>query len=229
MRIATVSLLAIMGSAIAGAAPLNDLYFGLDNMRGFQEVYWWFLADGRVLHGMPASGLTQADFDRTCNSAPSMCGNYTLNGSQLSMKFHNGETLNWSYKPLQGGIQLNYLILTPVKKFASGTRLNGTWSPAPISQKFTTGSSETRITVPSFLTFRSDGTFTRRVISDVDNQPRGGGQSTYATGQSQTAGTYALKDYVLTLTTNGRAEQHSIFPVAGDNLNIDGRVYTKQH
>ena len=46
--------------------------------------------------------------------------------------------------------------------------------------------------------------------------------------ETQGNGTYAVRDNVLTLVKNGKSEQHMIFPVAGDNLNIDGMVYKKQ-
>jgi hypothetical protein len=36
----------LLAAGCTPAAGLNNLYFGLDNMRGFAEVYWWFLADG---------------------------------------------------------------------------------------------------------------------------------------------------------------------------------------
>lgn len=31
--------------------------FGMDQMRCFAEVYWWFRADGRVLYGLPTAGF----------------------------------------------------------------------------------------------------------------------------------------------------------------------------
>ena len=55
-------------------------------------------------------------------------GTYTLNGNQLAIRYQNGQTENYTYKPLQGGMQLIYMIYTPVKKFSAGTKLNGTWS-----------------------------------------------------------------------------------------------------
>jgi hypothetical protein len=106
-------LLGLLFASLVDAAALNNLYFGLDNMRGFAEVYWWFLADGRVLHGLPKTGLGPEDFESACQNNGGSCG------------------------------------------------------------------------------------------------------------------TYAIKDYVLTLVRNGKSERHMIFPVAGDNLNIDGMVYTK--
>ncbi len=109
-----ISLLFTLSGA-AGAA-LNSLYFGLDNMRGFNEVYWWFLGDGRVYSGLPSTGLTPGDFESACKTVPSNCGTYTLSGDKLTMNFKGGQPQNWTPAKLSSsGIQLNYLILTPIK------------------------------------------------------------------------------------------------------------------
>ena len=63
----TLATLALAACSLSGAS-LNNLYFGLDNMRGFKETYWWFLADGRFLRGLPATGVTPADFDAACTA-----------------------------------------------------------------------------------------------------------------------------------------------------------------
>jgi hypothetical protein len=222
-----ITALLLLGSSVALAAPLNDLYFGLDNMRGFQEVYWWFLADGRVLHGLPASGLTPADFDAACAARPGFCGTYALAGDKLSIKYRSGETQQFNYKPLNGGFQLNYLILTPVKKYPAGTRLNGVWHRASSAKIVASASSGVSVTVPSWITFKSDGTFTQRVIAGVDTVSSVKGANVTGVSDNESAGTYSIQDYVLTLVKNGKTERHTIFPAPGDNLNIDGMVYMK--
>ena len=110
-------LLLLTVSAAATAAPLNGLYFGLDNMRGFAEVYWWFLPDGRVLRDTLPAGLSADKFDAACQQHSGFCANYTLSGNKLTVQYRTGNSETWSYKPLNGGIQLNYLILTPVEKY----------------------------------------------------------------------------------------------------------------
>ena len=218
----------LSGATVACAAPLNDLYFGLDNFRGFAEVYWWFQGDGRVLRNQLPSAITPAIFDAACQQNAANCGDYTLNGSKLSIKYKNGMMEDWTYKVLNGGIQLNYLILTPVKKYPPGTHLNGTWSRAFSSTAHSGPGSNVTVTAPSFYTFKSDGTFLLKSISGVDSQSSVKGASGASSKESDSAGTYAIRDFTLTLTKNGQSEQHVVFPVAGDNLSIDGMVYKKQ-
>ncbi len=217
--------------AIAGllpAATLNDLYFGLDNMRKFAETYWWFLADGRVFHGLPRSGVTPADFDGACTAAPSVCGTYALNGTKLSIRYRDGRAEDWTYAALNGGIQLNYLILTPVKKFPAGTRFNGTFD-RPFSSTSVSGpSSAVIVTAPTFLTFRPDGTCQGRTIAGVETVSGVKSANTFSSSDTQWSGTYSVQDNVLMLVKNGTSERHMIFPAPGDNLNIDGQVYKKQ-
>jgi hypothetical protein len=224
MRLPFICTALLLGAVAAPAATLNDLYFGLDNMRGFSEVYWWFLADGRVLNALPTHGLTPADFDAACSAHTGFCGNYTLNGDKLSIHYKNGSTQDWTFKPLNGGIQLNYLILTPVQKFPAGAKLNGTWS-RPFSSTVASGpSSAVTVTAPTFYTFRSDGTYSQNTVAGVDAVSGVKGANIADSQNFKAQGAYTVKDNVLTL---GGA-RHMIFPVAGDNLNIDGMVYTKQ-
>lgn len=204
-------------------ATLNSLYFGLDNMRGFAEVYWWFLADGRVLHGLPSTGLAPEDFEKACQVSAGSCGTYTLAGDKMTIKYRAAaQPENWTYKVLNGGIQLNYIILTPVQKYPAGTKLNGNWN-RPFSAKF----NGTTVTSPTFLNFKSDGTFSETKVTGLETTSRVPGASVNSSSTSQGGGTYTIKDYVLMLNKNGKSEKHMIFPVAGDNLNIDGVVYTK--
>jgi hypothetical protein len=221
-------LLALVAAAALPAATLNDLYFGLDNMRGFAETYWWFLADGRVLHGLPRTGVTPADFEIACTASPSLCGTYVLNGTKLSIKYRSGKSEYWTYATLNGGIQLNYLILTPVKKYAAGARLNGSFSKPFSSTSVSGPSSAVTVTVPSFLTFKPDGTYQGRVIAGVSTVSGVKGASTSGSTDSQWSGTYTVQDNVLILVRDGKSERHMIFPAPGDNLNIDGQVYKKQ-
>lgn len=226
MRTISFLISLALGAASLTAAPLNGLYFGLDNMRGFAEVYWWFLADGRVLRNTIPSGMTAQQFDAACQQHSGYCGTYTLSGDKLAIQYKTGGPVeNWTYKTLNGGIQLNYLILTPVGKYPAGARLNGNWDRAS-SSALNTGN--IRVTSPSFYTFKPDGTFTFRNVTGLETVSRVRGASTNTSQQVQASGTYTIHDNVLTLVKNGGpAEQHMIFPVAGDNLNIDGQVYKK--
>ena len=142
-----IALLIASSPACSLAAPLNDLYFGYDMMRS-SEVYWWFLADGRVLNGLPNTGLSQSDFENACASARSRCGNYSLSGTALVIQYRDGRSEKWQYKPLQGGFQMNYLILAPVQK--APAKLSGTWSRA-----FSSSFAGTTVTSPSSPTSRS--------------------------------------------------------------------------
>ena len=224
---ATLVLL-LTASASLQAAPLNGLYFGLDNMRGFGEVYWWFLPDGRVLRDTLPTGLTVDKFDAACRQHSGFCGNYTLNGDKLTLQYKTGNSESWSYKPINGGIQLNYLILTPVEKFPAGTRLNGSWDRASAANVNSSPGSGTTITSPAFYTFSPDGTFTFINVTGVDATSRVPGANITSSQQTRSTGTYTVRDNVLTLVRNGATEEHMIFPVAGGSLNVDGMVYRKR-
>jgi len=228
MRKTIITISLILGCAAAQAATLNNLYFGLDNMRGFAEVYWWFLGDGRVMQGLPTSGVTPEDFENTCKGNPSVCGTYTLSGSKLNIKYKDGRSEDWTFATLNGGIQINYLILTPVQKYPAGTRLNGSWDRPFTAKVPVSSSSAVTITSPTFLTFKSDGTYGEKNITGVDRVTAVKGAKGADSQTSQTTGTYTIKDNVLMLVKNGKSEKHMIFPAPGDNLNIDGRVYTKE-
>ena len=227
MRKTAISIYLLLGLLPAAAASLNSLYFGLDNMRGFAEVYWWFLADGRVLQGLPTSGLTPQDFNNACQANKGMCGTYSLNGSKLSIKYGNGQTQDWTYTPMKDGIQLNYLILTPVGKYPAGAKLSGSWSRASATAVAGTQSVIT-VTSPTFLAFQANGTFSEHNITGLDTASTVKGASVTSSQSSQSGGSYSIQGNELTLVRNGKSERHMIFPVAGGNLNIDGRVYTKQ-
>jgi hypothetical protein len=215
---ASLILLLAMSPSLQ-AAPLNGLYFGVDNMRGFAEVYWWFLADGRVLRDTLPTGLTADKFDAACQQHSEVCGNYTLNGDKLTLRYKTVNSETWSYKPLNGGIQLNYLILTPVEKYPAGARLDGSWDRAFAASVHSSPGLNIATASPSFYTFRRDGTFT------FLNVP---GANITSSQQTQSNGTYTVGNNVLTLVRNGATEQHMIFPVAGGSLNIDGMVYRKR-
>ena len=230
MRLKTKATLLLLLTlcASANAAPLNGLYFGLDNMRGFAEVYWWFLPDGRVLRDTLPAGLSADKFDAACEQHSGFCGNYTLNGNKLTLQYKTGNSETWSYKPLNGGIQLNYLILTPVEKYPAGSRLNGTWERAFAANVRASPSSNTAIVSPSFYSFKQDGTFAFRNITGIDSDSKTRGANITSSQQAQSTGTYTLRDNLLTLFKSGSTEQHMVFPVAGGNLNIDGMVYKKR-
>jgi hypothetical protein len=96
MRVRTIVTLLLAGVFSLPAATLNGLYFGLDKMRGFAEVYWWFLPDGRVLRDTLPAGLTPAAFDAACQKNSGFCGSYTLSGDKLTAKNRDGKTENWT-------------------------------------------------------------------------------------------------------------------------------------
>jgi hypothetical protein len=228
MRLRLIVILILLGTLSASAATLNGLYFGLDNMRGFAEVYWWFLPDGRVLRNTLPAGLSPAAFDAACQKNSGFCGTYTLSGDKMTVNIKNGQTENWTYKTLNGGIQLNYLILTPVEKYPAGTHLNGSWSRAFSSKMHSGPGSNVTVTSPSFYTFKPDGTYTFKNIAGVDTESTVKGASGASSQKTQTSGTYTVRDYTLTLAGGGKNEQHMIFPAPGGNLNIDGIVFKKQ-
>jgi hypothetical protein len=67
-----------------------------------------------------------------------------------------------------------------------------------------------------------------RTIAGVETGSRVKGASTASSQEFKLSGTYSVHDNVLMLVKDGKNEPHMIFPVAGDNLNIDRQVYKKQ-
>lgn len=214
MKKALTAMLVLCCAACTQAAPLNGLYFGYDTIYR-AEVYYWFLADGRVLKGLPQSGLNPSDFETACAAHPEVCGTYTLSGDNLVIQYRSGPKQNWKYNPLRGGFAMNYLIMTPVKKFPAGTHLNGTWS-RPFASNF----GGVSVTSPTWITFRSDGTYQTESVTGVDS-----GYGTNA-ANSRTTGTYSIKGFDLMLSGSHGNGRHSIFPIAGNRLSIDGLVYS---
>ena len=208
------SILLLILSATAQAASLNGLYFGLDNMRGFAEAYWWFLPDGRVLRDTLPAALSVDKFDAACQQRSGFCGNYTLSGDKLTLQYKTGNSETWSYKVLTGGIQLNYLILTPIEKYPGGAKLSGTWDRPFSATVHTSPGSNTAIMSPTFYTFRPDGTFSYLNVTGVDAESKGRGANLTSSRQTQSTGTYTVHDNVLTIVRNGATEQHLIFPMA---------------
>jgi hypothetical protein len=117
-------------------------------------------------------------------------------------------------------MQLNYIVYSPVQKFPAG-KINGTFSRAS-SINVVSSSSALNIVAPRWLTFKPDGTFSERQLVGID----GAGQT--SSSESNSGGTYTVKDSILTLNRHGKTETHLAFPVAGGNLNLDGQVYDKQ-
>ena len=163
--------------------------------------------------------FSTAVFEATCQAAPSICGKYTLAGDKLDIHYADGKSENYTYKPLTGGMQLNYIIYSPVQKFPAG-KINGSFSRAS-AMSAGSGSSTLSIVAPRTITFKPDGTFSESQLVGID----GAGQTSSST--SNTGGTYTVKDSTLTLNRNGKTETHLAFPVAGGNLNLDGQVYSK--
>jgi len=112
--------------------------------------------------------LLATKFDAACQQHSGSCGNYTLNGDKLTLQYKTGNSEIWSYKPLNGGIQLNYLILTPVEKYPAGARLNGSWDRALRPLSTVCRAQTPTITSPTFYTFRPDGTFTFLNVTGID-------------------------------------------------------------
>ncbi len=110
-----------------------------------------------------------------------------------------------------------YLILAPDQRYPDGAKLNGAWS-RPFSSSF----AGTRVTSPTWITFRPDGAFSRQSVIGVDNA-----NGRFDSSSSKTTGMYSIKGLDLMLTENGKRERHSVFQVAGGQLNIDGLVYTR--
>jgi hypothetical protein len=226
MRMNVILISLLLGSLPASAATLNNLYFGLD--RG-AEIYWWFLADGRVMMGLPTTGISPQEFEGACQPAPNNCGNYTLSGDKLTIKYRNGKSEVWPIQVQSDGIMLNYSIpMTPVGKYPAGTRLNGTWDRPFTSQFATSGMSVAAVTSPTFLTFKSDGTYGEKQMTGLSTGSIVNGASVTRSQTVQLTGTYTIKDNVLMLVKSGKSERHFIFPAVGDRLNIDGHLYSKE-
>lgn len=219
----TILISLLLASVSAPAATLNNLYFGFSG----SPFYIWFLADGRIMSGLPTTGIQPQDFENACQPAPAICGTYTLSGDKLTIKYRNGTSQVWPIQVQKNAdIFLGQIPMTVVGKYPAGTRLNGTWD-RPFSSKFaTSGSSVATVTSPTFLTFKPDGTYGEKSMTNLSTLSKGGSVNDSQT--SQTTGTYTIRDNTLMLAKNGKSERHFIFPAVGDRLSIDGQLYSKE-
>jgi len=224
MNAILISLL--LGAVAAPAATLNNLYFGFNG----SPFYIWFLADGRIMSGLPTTGISPQDFEGACQPAPSICGTYTLSGDKLTIKYRNGTSQVWPIQVQKNAdIFLDQTPMTVVGKYPAGTRLNGTWD-RPFSSKFaTSGSSVATVTSPTFLTFKPDGTYGEKNMTSLSTLSVPKGASVTDSQTFQATGTYTIRDNVLTLVKNGKSERHFIFPAVGGRLSIDGQLYSKEN
>ena len=223
MRMNVILISLMLAAFPAPAATLNNLYFGFNG----SPFYIWFLADGRIMSGLPTAGIQPQDFENACQPAPGLCGTYTLAGDKLTIKYRNGTSQVWSTQVQKNeDIFLGGIPMTVVGKYPAGTRLNGTWD-RPFSSKFvTSGSSVATVTSPTFLTFKPDGTYGEKNMTGLSTLSKGGNVNDSQTAQAM--GTYTIRDNILMLVKNGRSERHFIFPAVGDRLSIDGQLYSKE-
>lgn len=225
MRKYAIVISLLLCACSAPSAGLNNLYFGFSG----GPFYIWFLADGRVMAGLPTTGVAPQDFGEACKPAPTLCGTYTLAGDKLTIKYSNGTTQVWPIQVQKNlDLFLNQIPMTVVGKYAAGTRLNGTWD-RPFSSKFATSSrSIATVTSPTFLTFRPDGTFGQKSMTGLSTETAVKGASVTGSQSGDVTGTYTIQDNVLMLVKNGKSERHFIFPAVGDRLSIDGELYSKE-
>jgi hypothetical protein len=226
MRMTLITMFLLLGACTAPSAGLDNLYFGFSSGSSF---YIWFLADGRIMAGLPTTGIAPQDFDNACQPAPNLCGTYNLSGDKLNIKYRNGTSQVWSIQVQKNlDLFLNQIPMTVVRKYAAGTRLNGTWD-RPFSSKLATSSrSVATVTSPTFLTFRSDGTYGQKNMTGLSTDTVVKGGNVTSSQNVDTTGTYTIRDNVLMLTKNGQSERHFIFPAVGDRLSIDGELYSKE-
>jgi hypothetical protein len=225
MRTITILTSLLLASCGAPAAGLNNLYFGFDSGASF---YIWFLGDGRIMSGLPTTGIATQDFETACKPNPNICGTYKVSGDKLTIQYRNGQSQVWPIViQANQDIFLGQIPMTVVGKYKAGTRLNGTWD-RPFSSKFaTSGSSIAEVVSPTFLTFRPDGKYGEKHMTNLSTATVGGADVNNSQ-TSDVAGTYTIEDNVLMLIKNGKSERHFIFPAVGDRLNIDGQLYQKE-
>jgi hypothetical protein len=210
---------------LLGAIGLNNLYFGFSG----GPFYIWFLADGRVMKGLPTTGISAQDFEEACKPVPTLCGTYSLSADKLTITYSNGVSQVSSIM-IQKNLDLflNQIPMTVVGKYPAGTRLNGTWD-RPFSSTFaTSGLSTATVVSPTFLTLRSDGTFGQKSMTSLSTETVVKGSSVNGSESSDVSGTYTIQDNVLMLIKNGKSERHFIFPAVGNRLGIDGQLYSKE-
>jgi hypothetical protein len=160
-----------------------------------------FLPGNRFSRTFPFGGGDV--FDQTgCN--PDMCGTFEHTGSDVAVRWDNGQVDRWTYKRTPDGFELDGDSFKPARGLAQAT-LVGTWA----------GATNTGNASENVYTFRPDGTFS------------------FGAGQRGAGGRYSLKGLTLTLDfADGTKKRRTLFAAgSGDPVGliaVEGDVYRRQ-
>jgi hypothetical protein len=173
---------------------------------------------GNEIFEKPTGG---EDFDRMKQEKPKSHGTYTVEGEKMKVVWGGGRRASESKleKSNAGCFYFDAGLFCPMKPFASGTRLEGTYSGAG-SAGMGTGAV---VSSASSITFAKDGTYSAARVGGVSTESSR--VSAGASSSNQDSGSYELSNYTLTLKSSaGTATKVTVFPFEENRLYYEGRM-----
>jgi hypothetical protein len=208
----------------AGNGPAG-LYFKVyQAFGGLVREYFLFTADGRF-STQPFGGVDPFDFAGQAQRSPGSTGTYSIEGTNMVLRFANNKTQKLPYRKTKDGIELEGSEALRMGSWPASTKFDGMYEGGSSSVGGTDRATSARLIV-----FRSDGTYELESGGTVQaNGPRVVGS---AGSFGKEKGTYTVGGNTLRLTrSDGRVTSVTTFPFemsATDiRVNFDGMLLKK--
>ncbi|MEO1535625.1 MAG: hypothetical protein AAFS11_08725, partial [Planctomycetota bacterium] len=218
---------------LSGAFAGVEQRFGLNGLQ-FETAIMQFSKSGRFYDGMPTGGslktISPAD---VLFRFPQECGNYTIKGDTIELRYATGETETMEFeRDGDGNLRLDGVYYGRLDPIADGTRLDGTYRDFNYTS-FTPGSGVTGgVATERTITLTRTGRWeATRFAGAFGNFDDGAGNTTggFATSNDkpEQRGTYEIANGVLVLADeSGLVTRKSILLMDGLLL-LDGTSYLK--
>jgi hypothetical protein len=161
------------------------------------------LKDGTIYRGLKTPPM-DLDIAKSREAEPKKWGRWEKRGTSVIVQWNDGKRETWDKY---------WYIARPAKKT---DRLKGVYG-------YITGGGSTTVAAAVNIEFSDDGSFVRKgVVSDLNN-------ALYASGKSQSSGTYVLDGYTIELRyANGKTERHLFYfyPDSNNAIGIGQQAYT---
>jgi hypothetical protein len=240
------------GSASQDSVPsgrLQGLYYYEYNTSKHETDYYLFTVDGRVFNGLPAGGVrsfAQVNLTALCQRFPQQCGNYSIQGQQISFRWSGGRPGYTHPLQLRSNAETNDVAVINDKEYhkvrtLNGNTLNGAYywtsksnpgtvtnSGSPLPGGPIVGGIGDNITVSSsqhFLVFSSSGQFQEIHSRDFGTFSGSMGALTDGGRRVVGQGSYTVQDHMLELKyQTGQRKTYTFFiaPQFAKNLYLDG-------
>ena len=216
----TPALLFILCGCSRAAIP-EGMYLMTRMAFGSLQTTGYYFQGNEIFEG-PAGGDDFATFKQ---AHPKKHGTYVVEGEKMMVTWGGGRSATESRleKKDKGCFYFNGGLFCPVKPFANGTKLEGTYSGGG-SAGIGTGAV---VSSASSITFTKDGKYTAGRVGGVSAESNRVSAGASATGSD--SGTYEVSGYTLTLKSDGGATTKvTTFPYETDRLYYEGRMMKRQ-